>query len=175
MSNERHPEPLVRRAQRVLLMVHELHKLGSQRLRISPGMGGSGLHWRCSITHVGNILETHGAMWKQYSRESAHYSTGQSNNYLDWSDAQNDTARQLAAKFIERFPVIVEKDQGIDWEYAGWYVQMLGFADRGVFPIACGDWYEAPDPRWLPTTENVLSGLPMPPGGEAEPEEDRQD
>jgi hypothetical protein len=83
-------------------------------------MGGSGLHWRCSITLVGNILKTHGAMGKDQYRESAHYSTGQSDNYFDWRDAQNDTARKPAAKFIERFPDIVKKGQGIDWQYAGW-------------------------------------------------------
>jgi hypothetical protein len=156
-------------------MVHELHKLGYQRLRIFPGMSGSGLHWRCSITHVGNILKTHGAMWKDFYRESAHYSTGQDYNYFDWRDAAKDNARQLSVKFIERFPEIVERGRGIDWQYAGWYVQMLGFADRGAFPIAYGEWYEATDPRWLPTTEKLVSGLPMPPGGEADTEEDHRD
>ncbi len=31
-SGKRHPDPTIRRCQRVLLMVHELHKLGYQRL-----------------------------------------------------------------------------------------------------------------------------------------------
>lgn len=172
MSDDRHPDPHVRRAQRVLLMVHELHKLGYQRLRIFPGMAGSGLHWRCSVTHIGNILKTHGAMGKDYYRESAHYSTAQNNNYFDWRDAHKDTARQLAAKFIERFPEIAEKGRGIDWPYAGWYVQMLGYVDRNAaFPIAYGDYVDSA-PQWLPVTGTIESNLPMPPGGEADPDED---
>ena len=51
-----------RRAQRILSMVGELHKLGLQRLRISPGMSPSGLYWRCAITPADNILQSHGAM-----------------------------------------------------------------------------------------------------------------
>ena len=40
----RHPDPIVRRCQRVLAMVHELHKRGYQRLRIMPGMSPSGMY-----------------------------------------------------------------------------------------------------------------------------------
>ncbi len=122
MSDERHPDPHVRRAQRVLLMVHELHKLGYQRMRISPGLAPNGCDWRCSVTHAGNILKSHGAMPKDFNLDSAFYSTAQSNNYFGWKDAQADTARQLAAKFIKRFPHIVAKGKGNDWAYAGLYV-----------------------------------------------------
>lgn len=46
----RSSDPHLRRAQRVLAMVHELHKRGYQRLRIVPGMNSSGSAWRCFIT-----------------------------------------------------------------------------------------------------------------------------
>jgi hypothetical protein len=146
-------------------MVHELHKLGYQRLRIAPGMSPSGMHWRCSVTHAGNIQRSHGAMMCKFE-DAAHYTTGQDNHYFGWEDAQQDTARQLAAKFLDRFPTIARQGQGADWPYAGWYVQMLGLAERGVFPVAYADWYSEPDPRWLPTTAGFESGLPMPPAGE---------
>ena len=165
--DKRDPNPVIRRAQRILLRVHELHKLGYQRLRIVPGMAPSGMYWRCSVTHVGNILARHGAMWKEHDRETAHYSTGDGNVYFGWEDARRDTARQLAVKFIERFRDIANKGLGADWPYAGWYVQMLGFADRGVFPLSYSDSYGEPNPRYLETTEGFDSGLPMPPGGEA--------
>jgi hypothetical protein len=170
MNINRESHPAVRRAQRVLLIVHELHKLGYQRLRIAPGMSSSGMHWRCSVSHIGNILSTHGARLRDFDRDSAHYTSAQNNAYFDWKDASRDTARQLAAKFLERFPGIAKKGKGQDWPYAGWYVQMLGFAERGAFPVAYADWYSEPSPEWLPTTEGFQSGLPMPPGGEAEPD-----
>jgi hypothetical protein len=108
-------------------------------------------------------------MAKECNHEFAHYSSAQDNAYFGWEDAYQDTARQLAGKFLERFPAIARKGQGVDWLYTGWYVQILGLAERGIFPVAYADWYREPDPRWLPTTEGFESRLPMPPGGEAEP------
>jgi hypothetical protein len=158
--------PFERRALRVLMMVHELHKAGYQRLRIAPGLSASGCHWRCAITPVSSIMRSHGAKVDTYGENLAHYTSGQENEYFDWKDAKTDTARDLAEKFIKRFPAIVRMSLGQDWEYAGWYVQMLGLAEKGEFPIAYADWYDKPDPRWLPTTKGFDSGLPMPPGGE---------
>lgn len=166
MSVERDSDPGVRRSQRILLMVHELHKLGYQRLRIAPGISPSGMHWRCAVTHVGNILAAHGAMLRDWD-DAAHYTSGQDNAYFGWEDARQDTARHLAAKFLERFPEIARKGRGLDWPYVGWYVQMLGFAERGAFPVAYADWCDAPVAGYLPTTESCASGLPIPPGGEA--------
>jgi hypothetical protein len=154
--------------QRVLLMVHELHKQGYQRIRICPGMAPSGMHWRCAVTHSGNILTTDGAMCRDYDVDTALYSSASGQEYFGWEDARQDTARQLAGKFIERFPKICRKGKGRDWAYAGWYVEMLGLADRGAFPVAYADWQDKPDPAWLPTTDGFQSGLPMPPGGEAD-------
>lgn len=164
----RHPDPIIRRCQRVLLMVHELHKLGYQRLRISPGLSPSGGYWRCVVTPASNILSTHGAWTRDYYLHTARYTSGSGAEYFDWLDARRDTARQLARKFIIRFPDIVEQSNGEDWEYAGWYVEMLGHAERGALPIAYSDWYETA-PGYLPTSGGDEVRLPMPPRGEAEP------
>ena len=156
----------------VILMVHELHKLGYQRMRIAPGMSASGMHWRCAVTHLGNIQRTHGAkacrdngMANRPDGESAFYTSGQGNEYFGWKDSKEDTPRQLADKFIARFPRLANLACGQDWAYAGWFVLMLGLAEKGFGPVAYADWYETPDPRWLPTTGDDTR-LPMPPGGE---------
>ncbi len=104
-----------------------------------------------------------------FQRDAAHYTTGQGNNCFGWDDAQRDTGRQLASKFVERFPDIARLGSGADWPYAGWYVQMLGLAERGEFPIAYADWFSKPPAGWLPTTAGFVSGLPMPPAGEGSP------
>jgi hypothetical protein len=169
MSEQARIEQAQRRAVRVLRMVHHLHKLGYQRVRIVPGLSPSGCHWRCSVTHIRNILKSNGAMPRDFHREMAHYTTGQKNAYFGWDDARQDTVEQLATRFIERFPDLVRQGRGLDWPYAGWYVQMLGFAEKGALPVAYADCFPRPDPSWLPTTKGADSGLPMPPGGEADP------
>jgi hypothetical protein len=172
MTNDlRHPDPAIRRSQRVLLMVHELHKRGYQRLRIMPGMSPSGAYWRCNVTPVSNILRSHGAMSRDFERLSANYTSGMEDAYFGWEDARGVAARALADKFLSRFPEIAGAGSGRDWEYVGWYVEMLGVAERGHLPISYADWYDTPDPRWLPTIAGFDSGLPMPPPGEADAEE----
>lgn len=160
-----------RRALRVLRLVHELHKQGYQLLRICPGMSPSGGSWRCSITPRSNILRSHGAMLKDWGRDAAHYSSGQDNEYFGWEDARHDKVQQLAGKFKERLPRIVESSLGDDWNYAGWYVRMLGFAEREKLPVAYADWMMELDPRFLPLTSNE-NLLLMPPPGDAEDDPD---
>ena len=97
------------------------------------------------------------------------YTTGQGRSYFGWEDAHGDSASDLARKFVDRFPEISEAARGSDCVYAGWYLEMLAKARDGEFPIAYADWYdESPDPRWLPTTGGIESGLAMPPPGDAE-------
>jgi len=55
-------DPIKAAALNVLLMVHELHKLGYQRLRIVPGMSPSQAYWRVTILPRSRILRSHGAM-----------------------------------------------------------------------------------------------------------------
>ncbi|MBP2299724.1 hypothetical protein [Azospirillum picis] len=141
-------DPAIRQAGRLLAMVNELHKAGYQRLRIAPGMAPSGCHWRCHVTSAGNVA-VNGWEPLDWSRGVASYSTGQKNLYFGWDDAGHDSARQLAAKFIERFPEIARAGQGPDWAYAGWYVAMLGAAEHGTIPVFFADYPVelAPDDR----------------------------
>ena len=164
VSEEQEPRPYIRRAQRVLQMVHELHKQGYQRLRIAPGMSPSDNSWRCSITPTANILATHGALLVD-AGFAAHYTSAMDNNYFDWKDAAQNSARHLAAKFIQRYPEIAKAGLGSDWSYAGWYVEMLGFAEEGEFPVAYADWCGEP-PTYLAKLGD--RELPFPPPGEAE-------
>lgn len=160
-------ESIQRRGLRVLRLVHELHKQGYQRLRIAPGMSASGCYWRCAITPKSNILRTHGAMLADYEHLVAQYSSGQDNEYFEWEDAKHDDVQELAKKFTQRFAEIVDSARGDDWNYAGWYVRMLGYAEREMFPIAYADWPVQQDPRFLALL-GCESDLPMPPPGDAE-------
>ncbi|XZE35673.1 hypothetical protein SH501x_001176 [Pirellulaceae bacterium SH501] len=94
------------------------------------------------------------------------YSSGQSNEYFGWTDAKHDDVKALTATFHERMHEIVQASRGLDWEYAGWYVSMLGYAERGIFPIAHADWPFREDSPYLPATGGE-GELLMPPPGEA--------
>ncbi len=149
----------------VLLMVSELHKMGYERMRISPGMSSSGLHWRCGITHVANIDPDHGAMALDGSKDLVAYSTSAGDQFFGWDDAACDSPISLARKFIERFPVIARLGRGDDEEYAQWYEQVVQLVEEGDLPYVYSDWSEDSEDGILPTVGGI-NKLPMPPDGE---------
>jgi len=141
IQNARLEKAEQRRAQRLLMMVHELHKVGYQKIQIFPYMSPSGSAWRCVITVSGNI-ELKGSgydLLEQNPRTSAAYSSASSNLYFDWQDAKQDNSRQLAQKFLERFPEIALQGKGLDYAYAGWLSLILGYTENGQFPIFFSD------------------------------------
>ena len=143
-------------------MVHECHKAGYQRIRISPGMAPSGVHWRCTITFADNVAEDGHSILDGADGLVARYTSGQGNRYFDWTGAQQMTARRLADRFLKAFPVIAERGAGRDWAYAGWLTDVLGRAEHGLFPVFYADY---------PLDEEVLR-LWRPPPVQARPERD---
>lgn len=151
-------EPSLRRCTRVVAMVHELHKVGYQRIRAIPQESPSGMYWRCNITYADNVLDD-GFTLRDFDIENtgkvAHYTSGQGNNYFDWPDAASMTARQMALAFLDRFPSIGQNGQGRDWLYAGWLTDFLGHMENaeelGLLAFS-GDY--PPDPKplnpWMP-------------------------
>jgi hypothetical protein len=124
---------LVRRAIRVLRMVNELHKAGYQRLRVFPHVNGSGTAWRADITYVENVGDDGFSPIDHDLEDSgkvARYSTAQGNQYFGWMDASTADARELARLFLTRFPHISNLGQGLDWAYAGWLVDAIGWAEQ---------------------------------------------
>ena len=187
------PNPLARRSARVVAMLGELHKAGFQRLRAMPYMSPSGGHWRLEIGPAQPFLRSHGALLIQadalhpYERRAerallertARYSSGQAveGKFFGWADAASDSARDLAAKFIRRFPEASDAGRGWDHAYAGWFVRFLGATEQGVFPVAFDDW-NGPSPHGLRLTsmrptewgEAPVEPIPLPPPGEFDDE-----
>lgn len=127
--------PLVRRAIRVLRMVHELHKAGFQRLRVLPYSNDSGTAWRAEITYVDNVGDDGFSTIDHDPDEAgkvARYSTAQGNQYFGWVDAASADARELARLFLTRFPHLCNLGQGLDWAYAGWLVDVIGWAEQSA-------------------------------------------
>lgn len=134
----------VRRCQRVIRMVSELHRLGYQRMRIMPYFHP--LAFRLAIGPADAFSGRNGA----YAADSglgsfATYSSASQTEYFGWKDARQDTARLLADKFIARFPVICSQGQGRDWEYAGWLAELMGVLERRhALPFVMEEFFETP-------------------------------
>jgi hypothetical protein len=52
---------------------------------------------------------------------------------------KTDSARSLADKFIDRFPLLAHCGRGWDYTYAGWYLRLLGLAEGGWLPCVISD------------------------------------
>lgn len=150
--------PGLRRCARVVAMVHELHKVGYQRIRAVPQDSPSGMHWRCNITYADNVADD-GFTILDFDNEKtgkvAHYSSAHDNGYFGWTDAATMSARQMAAAFLDRFPIIGQNGQGRDWLYAGWLTDFLGLmenADEMGLIAFTGDYPPDPVPLnpWMP-------------------------
>ncbi|MBA5640256.1 hypothetical protein H3H37_24630 [Duganella sp. LX20W] len=116
----------VRRAHRVIRMVAELHRMGYQRLRIMPFAHPNA--WRLVIGSSEIFSDRNGAFirFDSWDGVAIYSSAGGGDSYFEWGDAKTDNARQLAEKFVERFPELVEKGAGRDWGYAGWLAELVG-------------------------------------------------
>ena len=126
------PADLVaRRGGRLLAMVHELHKAGYQRLRICAGMSPDGKEWRCSLLPAS---KTQSNGWSP-AGDGQNYTSSQGKSFFGWTDCDNDDARALARKFIERFPDTVREAAGADWGYVGWFTDILGSIEHGELPV----------------------------------------
>lgn len=133
---------ITRRSARLLNAVLQLHKEGYQDLAIFPGMSPSGLHWRCELHTYENLVIENGrvASLGIDCDDEAHHTNNQTGNeYFGWEDCQSATARDLAAKMLERFPALLSRCRRENHEYSGWLVSAVGLAEAGHLPIMISD------------------------------------
>ena len=144
---------LITQCRTVLLLVHELHLRGHQRLRAIPAMEPSGKYWRCAIAPISLVSVDHGARLVAGVREDpriATYTSRDRNRYFGWTDIYPYASpEELAMHFVERFPEVVAAGRGSDWPYAGWYMEMLRLTQPDQFPYAVAR-RKVPD-TYLPT------------------------
>lgn len=157
----------------VLLLVHELHVRGYQRLRAVPAMEPSEKYWRCAIAPVGLVSVDHGARLANGVLKDpriATYTSRDRDHYFAWTDVYPYvTPQELATLFVERFPGVVEAGRGSDWPYAGWYMEMLRLTHPDQFPYAVAR-RKVPDtfvPTASPAKQRTTLRIALPPPGEA--------
>jgi len=129
-------------------MVSDLHWMGFQRARIMPHLH---LSYRVWIAPAIAFSRTNPAFIPEGFEPSVQYYSASDNHYFHWTDATNDSARQLADKFVVRFPEIVAMCEGRDWAYAGWLAELVGHLENeaGRLPVVMQECQSAckRDPR----------------------------
>lgn len=135
------PGPEIRRSLRVIRMVSELHRIGYQRARFMPYVG---LSYRLLIAPAEAFSSRNPAFVHGEFEPCARFCSASGNSYFEWNDAGQDTARQLAEKFVQRFPDLATRCAGRDWRYAGWLAELLGVLeqDAGRLPVVMEDYME---------------------------------
>jgi hypothetical protein len=178
VMTQRHPERAIRVSIRVISMLAELHKVGFQRLRGMPYMSASGCYWRFQIGPTSIFYRNHGA-WASDSDSTASVtfssSTAETGSFFGWAGSAHDSARNLAAKFVERLPHIAELRTGWDYACAGWFQRLLSLAEKGWLAEVFSDSHspsahgialiDCRPPDWR-TCSVIAPILPLPPPGE---------
>ena len=156
---DKYKAQVLRRCQRVLRMISELHKLGYQGLRIYPYQGATG-NWRVEIHPYSNFSNDDTLQLERISLEPARHTAGGAGEtyFLDWSDADSDNSRQLARKFIKRFPELCEASKVRDWGYAGWYQELMGCIESDN-RLPCLFWEYSEDYKQLPIKKMTNYGF----------------
>lgn len=115
-------------------MVAELHKRGFQQLRIMPH--DHDLGWRLAFGPRESFSDRIGLdLPVPALLRVPQYSSADQNHPFGWRDAGDDDARALAAKMVERFPELLAECVGRDWEYAGWFTELMGWVEAGFLPF----------------------------------------
>ncbi|MFA3793175.1 hypothetical protein AB6T38_18860 [Aliiglaciecola sp. SL4] len=152
--------PIKRRSIRLLHAVHELHKQGYQNLAGYFYMSASGFHWRLELKNFHQLYINKKGEIEHFNIarfEQANHSSGDSgNSYFGWEDAKTASARELAELIKSRFPRLIEACHGQNFEYAGWFTYMLGFAEQQALPKFFAD-YSVPIPDKIHTTDNQVT------------------
>jgi hypothetical protein len=126
----------------VLEAVSVLHTRGHQRLRVFPGMSGSGLYWRTAVTHASNFTD-HGYTHLRDFEAAFHYTTGSEFEVAGVGVDSSTTAAELADRIM---PLLPDPGLGPDPEYVAWYGDLMDLVRRNqALPIAYADYFDDED------------------------------
>lgn len=155
---------VTRRSARLLNAVHELHKQGYQNLACFCYINGSDGAWSIKlapfseiyVAQNGEIAITEEGMFGNPS----HSSGNGGNQYFGWNDGDRANARELADLIKRRFSNCLERCQGENFEYAGWFTYMLGFAERGALPVFSRDDIKSVRGKVYTTDNSIMINSP---------------
>lgn len=117
-------------------ILHELHKLGYQKLRWMSYMAPNGLCLRCHITTQDHICANRDIVFSGDPNEIWCTSVGTMTNGED--------IKPLVKAFMNENPRLLEIGKGDDPEYVEWFNKLLSFAAEGQTPEFYGEFWPLP-------------------------------
>ena len=138
-------------AYELMQILHELHKMGYQKLRWMSYMTPNGCALRCHITIQDNLYGYWGIVelnpdicfWMSYSQMT----TGADiQPYLDL--------------FIRKYQSLLNRGKGEDDEYVSWFNDLLREAAKGNTPIYDGEFWSLPVGK-IEVGSKIYSAPPM--------------
>jgi len=156
--------PVKRRCMRLLNAINELHRQGYQNLACYCYKSPSGFHWRLELKHFDDLYVDLKGEIKQFhyhDAEQATHSSGENgNDYFGWDDAKKTNAYQLAELIKRRFPRLLASCKGSNFEYVGWFVYMLGQAEKERLPVFFLEYNDPHKGKIFSTESQVLLTAP---------------
>ncbi len=117
----------------LMQILHELHKLGYQKLRWMSYMAPSGLSLRCHITTQDHICANREIVFTGDPNEIWCTSTG--------TMTTGEDIKPLVKTFMKENPRLLEIGKGEDPEYVEWFNKLLSFAEKGQTPVFYGEYW----------------------------------
>lgn len=138
-------------AYELMQILHELHKMGYQKLRWMSYMAPTGCNLRCHITTQDNICVNQEICWSKDGEVFA-------------SSVNNMTTGEDILPFVKVFmdenPRLLEIGKGEDSDYAEWFDKVLSKASKGYTPMFNGEWWSLPIGKIL-LGDEPFPGPPM--------------
>lgn len=123
----------------LMQILHELHKLGYQKLRWMSYMSPNGFSLRCHITTQDHICANMDIVF-----------CGDPNEIWCTSAEAMTTGEDISQSvkaFIEENPRLLEIGKGNDPEYVEWFNKLLSLVAKGQTPVFYGEYWSLPTGR----------------------------
>lgn len=138
-------------AYELMQILHELHKLGYQKLRWMSYMAPTGLSLRCHITTQDHICANREIVFARDFNEIWCTSTG--------TMTTGEDVKSLVKTFMDENPRLLEIGKGEDPDYIEWFNKLLSFVAKGQTPIFYGEYWSLPMGR-IKVGKNIMPAPP---------------
>ena len=120
----------------LMQILHELHKLGYQKLRWISCWSPNGFYLRCFITTQDHIILNRNVDLDECADEVWYTSAG--------TMTTGEDITPLISQFIDENPRLLEIGKGIDPDYVEWFEKLLSQAQQGIPPEFYGEYWSLP-------------------------------